>query len=268
MSILLDALKKSEEQRQLGSTPNIHSAVADQSIRTGGELQWLPLSMMAFSAIVIAWLGWNQYEKPEPDNISEPPGVTAETTEAAAGSRVSGNDEAIRAAAKSGVESLTDQRTPVESIAGNDKARPGIAVLPPRQSDSTDEQRERLKQSVSNYQAEETDTPGQDETLVSTIPPQSPAPTVAGEEGVAEPAQPHVPEPISFWELPQGVRDDLPEIKISVLVFAEKPSDRFLLVNGMRMVEKDSLGGGVELDEIRREGAVFLYRKYRFLIKG
>lgn len=268
MSILLDALKKSEEQRQLGSMPNIHSAVADQPIRAIGELQWLPLSMMAFSAIVIAWIGWNQYEKPEADGISEAVSVTAEMTKAPPGSKAPGDDAAISTAAKSSDEPLTDQRTPVEAIAGNDKLRPGFAVLPPRQPDLTDEQRERLKQSVSNYQAEETDTPEQDEALVSTTAPQSPAPVIAEENDAAELAQPHVPQPISYWELPQGVRDDLPEIKISVLVFSEKPSDRFLLVNGKRMVEKDSLGGGVELDEIRREGAVFLYRKYRFLIKG
>jgi general secretion pathway protein B len=68
--------------------------------------------------------------------------------------------------------------------------------------------------------------------------------------------------------LPQGVRDSLPELRISVLVYAEQPQDRFLLVSGQRMVEKDEYEGGVVLDEIRRDGAVFLYRKYRFLVKG
>ena len=88
----------------------------------------------------------------------------------------------------------------------------------------------------------------------------------------AEPGQsslePHVAEPISYWELPQGVRDNLPEIKITVLVYADKPDDRFLLTNGQRMAEKDELQSGLVLDEIRRDGAIFLYRKYRFLVKG
>jgi hypothetical protein len=30
----------------------------------------------------------------------------------------------------------------------------------------------------------------------------------------------------------------------------------------------DELTDGVVLDEIRRDGAVFTYRKYRFLVKG
>ena len=64
------------------------------------------------------------------------------------------------------------------------------------------------------------------------------------------------------------MRDDLPEMRITVLVYAERPQDRFVLVNGQRMVERDKLEGGVVLEEIRRDGAVFLFRTYRFLVKG
>ena len=70
------------------------------------------------------------------------------------------------------------------------------------------------------------------------------------------------------WELPQGIRDSLPELHITVLVYAEDPQDRFVLVCGQRLVEKDSYQDGVILEEIRREGAVFLYRNYRFLVEG
>jgi hypothetical protein len=53
-----------------------------------------------------------------------------------------------------------------------------------------------------------------------------------------------------------------------VLVYAESPEDRFVLVGGQRLVEKDEVDTGVVLDEIRRDGAVFLFRSYRFLVKG
>ena len=53
-----------------------------------------------------------------------------------------------------------------------------------------------------------------------------------------------------------------------MLVYAEKPEDRFLLINGQRLVEKEELTAGVVLEEIRRDGAVFRYRNYRFLVKG
>jgi len=32
--------------------------------------------------------------------------------------------------------------------------------------------------------------------------------------------------------MPQSLRDSMPPLHITVLVYAEKPSDRFLLING------------------------------------
>ena len=109
----------------------------------------------------------------------------------------------------------------------------------------------------------------QAEALASAVnqPSEKPAEELS-EEQADEGLKPHIAEPISYWELPQGVRDTLPEIKITVLVFAEEPENRFLLTNGQRLVEKDELDDGLVLDEIRRDGAIFMYRKYRFLVKG
>ena len=60
----------------------------------------------------------------------------------------------------------------------------------------------------------------------------------------------------------------MPELRITVLVYSEKPEERFVLIAGQRLKEKDEAPGGLVLDEIRRDGAVFVYRNYRFLIKG
>jgi len=68
--------------------------------------------------------------------------------------------------------------------------------------------------------------------------------------------------------LRQGLRNELPEFKITVLVYAEAPEDRFLLMNGERLREQDELAGGVTLEEIRRDGAIFTYQSYRFLVKN
>jgi general secretion pathway protein B len=68
--------------------------------------------------------------------------------------------------------------------------------------------------------------------------------------------------------LPQNVRDDMPDLHISVLVYAERPEDRFVLINGQRVVEREVVDHGVVLEEIRRNGAVFQYRTYRFMVEG
>jgi general secretion pathway protein B len=75
-----------------------------------------------------------------------------------------------------------------------------------------------------------------------------------------------VGEPVSVWALPEDVRSRLPEFRISVLVYAARPADRFALVNGKRLGEGDGLAPGLELVEIRRDGAVFTFERYRFLV--
>jgi general secretion pathway protein B len=134
---------------------------------------------------------------------------------------------------------------------------------------ASDEQAARLSQSLNESASEDSGAvekplpkPVVAETPTAAVsPPPEPQPRPSR-------AEPRQPEPISYWELPQGVRDTFSEIRITVLVYSENASERFVLINGQRLVEKDELQGGIVLDEIRRGGAVFLYRKYRFLVKG
>jgi len=78
--------------------------------------------------------------------------------------------------------------------------------------------------------------------------------------------EPQEPAPISYWELPDSVRAQVPEIKFTVLVYARRPQDRFVLIEGQRLAEGDSLPSGPKIVEIRLDGVVFSYRLYRFLV--
>ena len=82
-----------------------------------------------------------------------------------------------------------------------------------------------------------------------------------------EPYHPGEPAPIGYWDLPDSIRDVVPEIKFSVLVYAKDPADRFVLINGERMEEGDSPQSGLVVEEIGRDGVLFSYRLYRFLVE-
>jgi general secretion pathway protein B len=264
MSILLEALKKSERQRQLGETPTLQTSIDDQPQSQVGLNHWIPLSLMALSACVMVWFGWQQFRVPE-----------------------LGNDSAVPVAvAKTDVE--PQPRTMTESFQAEGKSQEEQAVPPPAGSKKSEDEKTRLNRSFNDFTADndeaEATPPTSNQIVAAELPStQEAEPELEGEpeseplktrprQSRAEPGQsgiePHISEPISYWELPQGVRDDLPEIKITVLVYADKPDDRFLLTNGQRMAEKDELQDGLVLDEIRKDGAIFLYRKYRFLVKG
>jgi general secretion pathway protein B len=92
--------------------------------------------------------------------------------------------------------------------------------------------------------------------------PASPAPAPVAVSKSA----PHKPEPISYWELPDAIREEVPVIKFSVLVYANNPKDRFVLINGQRYGEGDTMSG-LHLEEIRRDGVVISYRLYKFLVE-
>ena len=211
----------------------------------------------------MAWFGLQQFREPAPANTEVVPAVAAKpamepqprtmtesfqsvadgTAETAAPSpATSGEDEDVKARLNQTFNDFTADSAEVETAKPSDDL--GASSEPEEfEARARRQSRAQAGQSLSE--------PGQP----------------AAESGPSK-LEPHIAEPISYWELPQGVRDGLPEIKISVLVYSEKPEDRFLLTNGQRLAEKDSLESGLVLDEIRRDGAVFLYRKYRFLVKG
>ena len=267
MSILLDALKKSEQQRQLGQTPTLDTAVAEQPTANATLNHWIPIALVVVSVSVMSWFGWQQLRYPEsmmaPDAPSEPAMMA---------------EKKVPPRADTG-----EPRTMTESYQASN-SNPVAAEAPGKNaSGDSDETRARLSRSVSEFTAEneppeaagQADDPAASERQqVAAAAPSTPEPVSPETPSSDPPAtrhsamKPHVSEPISYWELPQGVRDNLPEIRITVLVYASQSDDRFLLANGQRLFEKDELQSGLVLDEIRRDGAVFVYRKYRFLVKG
>jgi general secretion pathway protein B len=69
-------------------------------------------------------------------------------------------------------------------------------------------------------------------------------------------------------------RDDLvaagqggiPEASVSLHVYDQNPAARFVFVNGQRAKEGDVLANGIRVDEIRADGAVLSFRGARFLV--
>lgn len=277
MSILLEALKKSEERRQLGKAPDIHDPVdhRPEAERKPG-FTWLPVVLVGAAMAAIFWLVWNQYRVPDMTAVGPEPAVSqrpeADTPPSSpkGETRMPGSAAAVQPAPSSSAA-----RTPVESFTASESGegeqdRPG--------QDPEAERKQQLAENFNNFSQPGPVESAEDDARAGlsvpaqpvTRPPPSPAPNPGpARSAKVEPsaAGPRESEPVSYWELPQNVRDGMPEFQISVLVYAEKPADRFMLLNGRRVVEKDSVSG-VVLEEIRREGAVFSYRNYRFLVRN
>jgi general secretion pathway protein B len=238
MSFLLDALRKSENQKRLGNVPTIHST-ADLGARPGKQFKLSLIALVLLPAlVVVAWYGWQMFSQPDesPVQVSQPANQ-AETSVTRTAQEPAPNmqDEVLPAIPQHlpPGSRTKDSRTPVEAF------EPPPAAKPAPEPENTT-----LQSGVLEIEA-----------IPETISPGTEAENRAAALDV-----------ISYWQLPESIRQELPEFRISVLVYAEVAEDRFVLMNGKRLVEGSEPQSGLVLEEIRRKGVVFSYRLYRFIV--
>ena len=77
-------------------------------------------------------------------------------------------------------------------------------------------------------------------------------------------ATPAATGPQLLWALPYAQRRGIPELKLSMHVYAAEPAQRFVIVNGNRQVEGDTFEG-LKLIEIRNDGIVLEREGLRFV---
>ena len=264
MSILLDALKRSEAQRRLGAAPSIHAGDDPGNLREEGQFRWIPYVLSVVTVVTITWLGIEQYRAPTEFTVTgaerkEETGTTPSLiTDPQSGLAIE-NSDSVQETERPGGRTLVEKYSaPKEGddLAGNQNVE--------------SVSREDLAQRFDRYSNENDSDPVQNNESDSQTPEIQRKIADSGrneqKETVSRKLDPYKAEPLSYWALPQSVRDGMPEIKITVMVYSDEPSDRFLLVNGLRLLEKEDLSAGVRLEEIRRDGAIFRYRNYRFLV--
>jgi len=65
-------------------------------------------------------------------------------------------------------------------------------------------------------------------------------------------------------DLPYAVMNRLPKRKVSVHVFAQEPSERFIILNSRRRGEGETTREGLLIEEIFQDGVIFKFEDHRF----
>jgi len=242
VSILLEALRKSEKSQRPVGPPDIYAeqqAAAVSAPLSKGSL----VLLLLIALLLIAWLVLRQYQAPT--DSYQPPVTLPAKRSGAITTPVSSLQPVDKSTGpgKAVIRASNQQRTPVEVY------QPPVAVKAQPNTGGS-------KPSTGKQKPQPADT---GVNIAKPVAPES----STSNHGIAN----MIPAPISYWELPSSVRDNVPEIKFSVLVYANQPADRFVLINGQRLREGDSYKKGLVVEEIRREGVVFSYRLYRFLVE-
>jgi general secretion pathway protein B len=290
MSLILEALKKSEAKRRLGEAPDLGTPFAAPRPRRG-------LLPFIVAAIVIAggigwWLTRTRAPAPQAASIAvpaptlnhpvphnQPAAATAAQSRSAAPAATPPKPEVFWVDAQrpgSTQRAMTPhtavrqrasvQPAPVPPTAPATKpsapigsppqpmaiaANNPLAAKPANAGDGT--LLKKAAKSTSTIGLTPTPAPAPTPTPTPT-PAQAPATTPATASASAQ----------SYSDLPFSLRKALPEIKLSMHVYAADAAQRFVILNDSRMLEGDKTADDVILREVRPDGVVLEFQGQRF----
>jgi general secretion pathway protein B len=284
VSILLEALRKSEKSQRAREVPTIHSEVP--SATGGGRSRRLLLLVLLVPVFAVGgWFAWKHYTLPKGDGT----GTVQTDAQPSPVDAAPSNDRPV-----AGLDVSAPRQSPVSGNAGSADQQAEKPVTP-----EVDENRDKVASNGPRVRQARQRTPvesykppeeGSKEALDTgsvpeaaetreparrtsrSFPAVSFTPAVAagsGNEVPAEekPSRPQEPDLLGYWDLPDSIRAEIPEFRFTVLVYDKVPENRFVLVNGERYIEGDTQQPGLTLEEIRREGVIYSYRLYRFLVE-
>ena len=227
MSYILEALKKSQAERQLGELPSIHApqvqlhdGAASASARRTPV--WLALGgvAVAVAAALLLWQPW-QADAAAPAAAAVVPAVLAQAVPAPV--PVAAPPAAVAPAPVAAFVPPAATAAPVHH------ARP---VAEPKQ-----------------------ETPGQAVSPPVAAPAPAVPPTPAAEESVP-----------GMRDLPEPIQRQIPAIAIGGYIYSKNPADRLLLIDKVLRHEGEELAPGLVLEKLQPKAAIFSFKGYRYRV--
>ena len=290
MSLILEALKKSEQQRKLGEAPTLGSPV----VATRQRRSLLPvLAILIVAAGATGWWLTRPSPKPAPPPQAAP---VAATPKSAAPARpavatparpASPNPVAPNPAMRAPDRTRTpeeaaamraqklEQTKRMDALAGATKATPPAAAagaskaapLPPLKAPPGT-----TKPGVETAPPSTAPAPVAAKTPIAVPPPTAVPPAATADKTATPPTGTAAQRPAAasetsvptIWELPYSTRKDLPAIDLSMHVYSSDPKLRFVVIKGDRHAEGDELGQDFILREISQDGLVLEYKGQKF----
>lgn len=259
MSLILEALKKSEQQRRIGQLPNLGTPV----IGTRRRRSLLPV-LACLIVVAIAVGAWMRFAPSPSGPTPAEPARDATSATTPADTPATPSHAATRPTTATPVDT-----EPARTLSAYEKERLRLTgQLPSTERKPRPPVSRGIPPAPPVPAATAPPTPAPPPAPAAAAkpaPPVTPAPVAAAPSGNAAPgaSAPPVaaaaakPAPVPYlWELPFATRKDLPPLQISMHVYADDPKQRFVVIDGESYVEGDELGEGLAVREIRADGVV------------
>jgi general secretion pathway protein B len=238
MSFILDALKKSESDRQRQSGPSLFEVKVAPPRRT------LPIWAVAIAVLLgvnVIVISWMLLRRPAAQQSVTPAVHDAPAAPAAIAPPAPQGSVASRQAATAAPTAAAVAPPPTANHAESSDQPPAPASL--------------AHDGQNVGQPPASDNPGDNAPAVEPAATTGFATSGGGQAGGDLPLYQQI-----------VTSDNLPPLHLDMHVFADRPSDRFVLINMHRAGEGDTLQGGVHVDAIRPDGVVLTYQGTQFLL--
>ncbi len=258
MSLILEALKKSEAERRLGRAPDLLTPAA---MPVPERRPWLWLWGVVFglaAALIVVLVLWARSaldaptaRPPAPASASAPAAPPPDTTMSApppAPAPVSRTP--ANAIANAPLPQDPDfASTERESVPVPAHAIPLPPPTPPAPRQNTPSPPAQVQPVVTRPLPASLPAAA---SVPVTVPEPEPAPTL-------EPLQ-------HLATLPASLREGLPPLRLSMHVYDPDPAARFVLIDGKRYRQGDAIAPGILVDAIRPDGVAIAHGQQRFLL--
>jgi general secretion pathway protein B len=236
MSLILDALRKSEAERQRGQAPGLFTPMTPLPMRRRrlALAPWL-IGLALLVALALAWALLRETSLPRSDGPADSVATAAPApNETAVGAPIAASGPPAAAALPTAAAGL-----PTAAAALPTAAAPATIPI-----------------------ATNATPPAPIPSAPAALPPPLPAPPVASAADNAVAVEDYLPR---LSELDAAQRGSLPPLKLSMHVWSEQPERRIAIIDGQRIGEGANLGGAV-VAEIRRDGVVLDLAGRRYLL--
>lgn len=258
MSYILEALKKSEQERGQGNIPGVQTVHSSSLMYRQEKKSFWPYLLVAvvllnIVAIIYFIYTQNTGKTPTSDNLKT-------TNQQAATANPATHPPVMSTQAPSASnEQVQTERLHAPAVANSSTAQPSatqeMSRITPESSDKTE-----TPPSTPAVNNRQPDTFTQTETS-------SLASSVTAERNESKPSSEHTaPEQVVIeqYDLPESVQQELPTLTISAHVYSENPQQRSMVINNQFLEEGDYVNDGLVLHEITPDGAIFKYNNILF----
>lgn len=249
MSYILEALKKAQAERQLGSSPTIHAPTLQAGAHTAasGRLKRpVMLALVAMAVVIVVLLVL----------MLRPASLVAPAVSSAPAA------PAMPAGSVDAVASTPQQPVPAPQLPA---ALPEpVTALPPPVA------------TVTTPLAQPSTSPEKSATALaqpSTPPARPSTPAAASMASPASAATPapattaRVEEPVlNLRELPEPIQRAIPPVTVGGYIYSRNAADRLLLVDKILRREGEEVAPGLLLEKLNPKEAVFNYKGYRYRV--